>query len=296
MRSKLTVVGVVVVFAALPIVGTAARARSAVNIAVDAAATASSEAAGAPAGLATDGNAATAWCPTSMPATLTIDLGRATSVAGFGITLAGPADGTVDLSVASSPRSFLAIGPAFAVATGTPSWIPTPGRGPVTVRFVRVQVSGASAICVGELRVLGESATAPRAVGHDLSFAVQEAAIGNGYTDRGLKALPEQILADHGANFARLRLWLAPPGGYSNLASVLAMAARAHAAGMQILLDFHYSDFWADPATQNTPTAWQGQDLATLATTVRTYTRDVLTALAAQGTPAAMVQIGNEIR
>jgi arabinogalactan endo-1,4-beta-galactosidase len=296
MRSRLTVVGVVVGFAALPIVATAAHARSVVNIAVDAAATASSEAAGAPAGLATDGNAATAWCPTSTSATLTIDLGRSATVAGFAITMVGTADGIVDLSVASSPQSFLAIGPAFAVAAGTPSWIPVPGRGAVTARFVRIHVSGPSSLCVGELRVLGESASAPRAVGHDLSFAVQEAAIGNGYTDRGQKALPEQILADHGANFARLRLWLAPPGGYSNLASVLAMATRVHAAGMQILLDFHYSDFWADPATQNTPAAWQGQNLATLATTVRTYTRDVLTALAAQGTPAAMVQIGNEIR
>ncbi|HKE18368.1 MAG TPA: glycosyl hydrolase 53 family protein [Kofleriaceae bacterium] len=70
----------------------------------------------------------------------------------------------------------------------------------------------------------------------------------------------------------------------------------AHAAGMRLLLDFHYSDFWADPQTQNTPAAWQGQDLAALAQTVRTYTRDVLAALHAQGTPADMVQIGNEIR
>ena len=268
-----------------------------VNIAVDAAATASSEAVDHPATLATDGNAATTWCPSATPGILTIDLGRSQDVSGFGLSLDGSAaSGTVELSVATSRHSFHTVGPALALSTGTPDWIAAGRRGAETARYVRIKVSGDSSLCVGELRVLGEQRHAPKAIGHDLSFAIQETAVGNSFTDRGRTALPEQILADHGANFVRLRLWLDPPGGYSNLASVLAMAKRARAAGMRILLDFHYSDFWADPATQNTPVAWQGQDLATLATTVRTYTRDVLTALVAQGTPADMVQIGNEIR
>lgn len=265
-----------------------------VNIAVDAAASASSEAVDQPAALATDGNAATAWCPSASPATLTIDLGRGEDIAGFGVSLAGAAaTGAIELSVATSRFAFHPVETA-TLATGTPVWL-TAGRHARMARYVRIKLTGA-ALCVGELRVLGEQRQAPRAIGHDLSFAIQEAAIGNAYTDRGRRALPEQILADHGANFVRLRLWLEPPGGYSNLSSVLAMARRARAAGMRILLDFHYSDFWADPQTQNTPVAWQGQDLATLAQTVRTYTRDVLTALVAQGTPADMVQIGNEIR
>ena len=268
-----------------------------VNIAVDAATTASTEAVDHPAALATDGNAATTWCPSTVPASLTIDLGRPTEVAGFGISLAGAVpSGTVELAVANAPRAFHAVGRGLAIATGTPTWIPHGDRGPGSARFVRLTVSGDPSLCVGELRVLGADRRAPQAIGHDLSFAIQEAAIGNTYTDRGRAALPEQILADHGANFVRLRLWVDPPGGYSNLSSVLEMARRARAAGMRILLDFHYSDFWADPQTQNTPVAWQGQDLATLATTVRTYTRDVLTALVAQGTPVEMVQIGNEIR
>jgi len=94
----------------------------------------------------------------------------------------------------------------------------------------------------------------------------------------------------------RLRLWVDPPAGYSDLQSVLAMARRAKAAGMRILLDPHYSDFWADPQKQPTPAAWAGQDLPTLAATVRAYTRDALNALSAQGTPAQMLQLGNEIR
>jgi arabinogalactan endo-1,4-beta-galactosidase len=269
------------------------------NIAVDAAATASSETADHPARLATDGDAATTWCPQSVPGSLTVDLGRVEDVSGFGINLAGTAPtGTVTLSTATSPRAFRPLGPARTLSTGTPIWLPGAGLepAPTPARFVRIEITGDPSLCIGELRVLGAPHTAPQAIGHDLSFAVQEAAIGNTFSDRGLAALPEQILADHGANFVRLRLWLAPPGGYSNLASVLAMAQRAHAAGMRILLDFHYSDFWADPGTQNTPAAWQGQDLPTLAQTVRTYTRDVLTALSAQGTPADMIQIGNEIR
>jgi len=268
-----------------------------VNIAVDATASASSELVGHEARLATDGDAATTWCPSALPATLTIDLGHSEEVSGFGLSLAGAvATGTVELALATSPRAFRAVGPALTQPTGTPTWLARARGTSGTARYVRIKVSGDPSLCVGELRVLGETRRAPAAIGHDLSFAIQESAIGNVFSDRGRVALPEQILADHGANFVRLRLWLDPPGGYSNLTSVLAMARRAHAAGMRILLDLHYSDFWADPGTQNTPAAWQGQDLATLATTVRTYTRDVLTALFAQGTPADMVQIGNEIR
>jgi arabinogalactan endo-1,4-beta-galactosidase len=267
------------------------------NIAVDAAATASSETADHPARLASDGDAATMWCPQTSPGSLTIDLGRVADVAGFGINLAGAvATGSVELATGTSLRSFRSLGPARTLPTGTPTWLPRAEQAAVPARFVRITVRGDRSLCVGELRVLGTPRAAPAAIGHDLSFAVQETAIGNAFSDRGRTALPEQILADHGANFVRLRLWLDPPGGYSNLASVLQMAQRAHAAGMRVLLDFHYSDFWADPATQNTPAAWQGQDLATLAQTVRAYTRDVLTALHDQGTPADMIQIGNEIR
>ena len=73
------------------------------------------------------------------------------------------------------------------------------------------------------------------------------------------------------------------------------MARRAKAAGMRILLDPHYSDFWADPQKQPIPASWP-QDLPSLAATVHDYTRDALNALAAQGTPAQMLQLGNEIR
>jgi arabinogalactan endo-1,4-beta-galactosidase len=92
----------------------------------------------------------------------------------------------------------------------------------------------------------------------------------------------------------RLRIWTNPPAGYSTAASMLAMAIRARRAGMRVLLDLHYSDFWADPGHQSTPAAWQDQDLATLAETVRRYTRDLIEEFSRHDA-VDMVQIGNEV-
>jgi arabinogalactan endo-1,4-beta-galactosidase len=75
----------------------------------------------------------------------------------------------------------------------------------------------------------------------------------------------------------------------------MSMARRVRDAGLQFLLDIHYSDFWADPSKQNTPQIWQNQDLPTLTTSVYTYTRNVLERLDGQGTRPDIVQIGNEI-
>ena len=69
------------------------------------------------------------------------------------------------------------------------------------------------------------------------------------------------ILDQHGADYVRLRLWVNPPPGYSDLASDLRMARQIEAAGDKLYLDIHYSDFWADPQHQDIPAAWQGQDL-----------------------------------
>jgi arabinogalactan endo-1,4-beta-galactosidase len=132
--------------------------------------------------------------------------------------------------------------------------------------------------------------------GADNSFTLQEEAAGTTYRDlRGRKGTVERILADNGANYVRLRVWTNPPQGYSTLDSALTLAKRAKRAGLKVLLDLHYSDFWADPGKQPTPAAWQGQDLPTLAETVRQYTRHAVGAFARQGTPVDMIQIGNEV-
>lgn len=240
---------------------------------------------------AADGNAATSWCPSGRSGTVTVDLRRARSLRGLGVTLLGDVPATVTFAAATPPGRYRVVRRSH-VTPGGPAWFP----GSVTARWIRLTVTGDAGgnPCVGEVRALGRGPAT--IIGHDLSFAVQEAAAGATYTDHGRAAPPEKILAAHGANYVRLRLWVNPPAGYSDLPSVLAMARRAKAAGMRLLLDPHYSDFWADPQKQPTPQAWADQDLPTLARTVRTYTRDVLDKLRAQGTPADMLQLGNEIR
>src|SRR5215207_6783556 len=256
-----------------------------VNLALSGTTTATSAQPDHAAALAADGNAATTWCPAGSSGAITIDLGHWRLLDGFGVTLAGTAATATVTFKTELGRPVTA-----TVPVGTPAWL----QGRAIGRRVRVSVDGA---CVGEARTMGDPGRdGPSIVGHDLSFAVQESAVGATYTDRGRAALPERILADHGANWVRLRHWIDPPDGYSDLPTVLAMARRAKAAGMRILLDPHYSDFWADPQKQPTPAAWAGQDLPTLAATVRAYTRDTLNALSAQGTPAEMLQLGNEIR
>jgi arabinogalactan endo-1,4-beta-galactosidase len=73
------------------------------------------------------------------------------------------------------------------------------------------------------------------------------------------------------------------------------MAKRIQQAGLKFLLDFHYSDTWADPGHQYKPSAWKDQPFDQLAKSVRQYTRDTIRSLAAAGTPPQMVQVGNEI-
>ncbi len=131
--------------------------------------------------------------------------------------------------------------------------------------------------------------------GADISFTLQEESIGTTYSVGGTVAPIEKILADAGANYVRLRVWVHPPEGYSDLASALDLARRAKLAGLRLFLDLNYTDFWADPFNQWTPSAWSTLDLEALERTVRDYTRAVLTAFQAQGTPVDMVQIGNEV-
>jgi len=131
--------------------------------------------------------------------------------------------------------------------------------------------------------------------GADLSFLPQLEEAGVRYRDLAGRIRPaEQILAHEGANYLRLRVWVDPPAGYSDKARALGLAKRAKRAGMKILLDPHYSDFWADPGKQPIPASWP-TDLAGLTTKIHSYTRELVCAFADQGTPVDIVQVGNEI-
>lgn len=105
------------------------------------------------------------------------------------------------------------------------------------------------------------------------------------------------IMKDHGVNYVRLRVWNDPvqAGGYNDKDKLLEMAERVKAAGLKLLVDFHYSDFWADPGQQVKPDAWKALTFTELKQAVYDYTAEVLSELAASGAYPDMVQVGNEI-
>ena len=139
---------------------------------------------------------------------------------------------------------------------------------------------------------------APQFAGVDASFLPQYDAANVRFYEGPAQTFPRDPLvmfASRGINVLRLRVWNNPINGWCSPTRTLAMAARAKALGMDILVDFHYSDSWADPGQQTTPAAWQGQSVAALAASVYEFTRDLLLAMKAQGTPAKFVQVGNEV-
>jgi arabinogalactan endo-1,4-beta-galactosidase len=142
-----------------------------------------------------------------------------------------------------------------------------------------------------------------RMIGADISFLPEMEARGRKFLDNGQEKDGILLLRDHGFNYIRLRIFVNPenekgysPGkGFCGLGYTLGMAQRVKNAGMKLLLDFHYSDNWADPQKQYKPKAWADLDFGTLTDSVKTYTSRVLYALQQQGTLPDMVQVGNEI-
>lgn len=132
--------------------------------------------------------------------------------------------------------------------------------------------------------------------GADLSFTNEMQDCGAVYMQDGEISDPFSIFADAGASLVRVRLWVNPDWtDYSNLDDVIITLQRAHDAGMSTLLDFHYSDTWADPAHQVIPAEWAALTDEALVTQVYDYTADVLETLEALDLLPDMVQIGNEI-
>jgi len=130
--------------------------------------------------------------------------------------------------------------------------------------------------------------------GADFSSLINLEKQGIRYKHGGTTLPLERILANHGANLARIRVWTSTDDAQYSLNHALQLAKRARAVGMEIYVDLHYSDSWADPGKQWIPSSWP-QDLAGLNTKIWTYTRDVVLAFQNQGTPPKYIQIGNEI-
>lgn len=132
-------------------------------------------------------------------------------------------------------------------------------------------------------------------MGADVSWLPELEAAGATFRDGGAPEDALVILKRKGVNLIRLRVWHTPKAGWCDTAHTLAMARRAKALGLELLLDFHYSDWWADPGKQTKPAAWTDLSGAALEAALHDYSRDVVKALADQGTPPGIVQVGNEI-
>lgn len=140
--------------------------------------------------------------------------------------------------------------------------------------------------------------------GADLSTLLEVESCGGRFYDLdGHEDDAINILARHGVNHIRLRLWNNPKseagerygGGGCDLKTVTALAGRAKALGLTWQLVFHYSDFWTDPGKQNLPKAWRGLDKSALEKAVYDFTRDMLTDLKEKGLAPELVSVGNEI-
>lgn len=139
-------------------------------------------------------------------------------------------------------------------------------------------------------------AAADYALGVDLSFLKEAEDKGTAFKDGGEAKPGLQIFKEHGYGWVRLRLFHTPTRLPNNLEYTITSAQAAKKLGFKFLLDFHYSDTWADPQKQTLPKAWEGKSHTELVAAVRDYTRDSIAAFRDAGVPPDMVQIGNEVR
>ena len=139
--------------------------------------------------------------------------------------------------------------------------------------------------------------------GMDISSVIAEENSGVKYYDfNGEETDLFRLLADNGINYIRVRVWNHPfdeeghgfGGGNCDIENAVKIGKRATAAGMKLLVDFHYSDFWADPGKQMVPLAWKDMKIKEKTEAVYQFTRDCLLRLKEEGVDVGMVQTGNE--
>lgn len=138
------------------------------------------------------------------------------------------------------------------------------------------------------------------AKGADVGWLPQMEATGYKFYDAdGSEKDCLQLLKDRGMNTIRLRVWVNPnndkASGHCSPEETVAMAVRAQKLGMRIMIDFHYSDSWADPGKQNKPAAWANHPFPELLNDVYKHTYDVLQLLKKANVTPEWVQVGNEI-
>lgn len=173
--------------------------------------------------------------------------------------------------------------------------------------IVTVSPASAASVTIDKKYALSGAATkaqqATKMMGADISFLPELENKGIKFSDNGVEKDPIEIMKAHGFNYIRLRIFNDPahdsgysPGkGFCDLEHTKAMAKRVKVAGMKFLLDFHYSDYWADPGHEYKPAAWKGMGFEQMKKALYDYTLQVMTELKQQGTSPDMVQVGNEI-
>lgn len=183
----------------------------------------------------------------------------------------------------------------------------SPGLQSGSTDIITVSPGSAGSITIDKKYELKGEAAMPRnttkMIGADISFLPQLESRGIKFSDNGIEKDAIQIIKEHGFNYVRLRIFNDPAkeGGYSpgkgfcDLKHAKEMAKRVKEAGMKLLLDFHYSDYWADPGKQYKPAAWKGLNFEQLKKAIHDYTFNVISELKQQGTLPDMVQVGNEI-
>lgn len=134
------------------------------------------------------------------------------------------------------------------------------------------------------------------ALGADISWITEFESRGETfYNAAGSSRECTALMKEIGMNSIRLRVWVSPEQGWCNKSDVLAKAIRAKKLGMRIMIDFHYSDTWADPGRQLIPAAWLEYDTEALAEAVSEHTVEVLSLLKENDIDVEWVQVGNEV-
>lgn len=139
----------------------------------------------------------------------------------------------------------------------------------------------------------------PFAKGADIGWASEMEAGGRKFAKKdGTSAALLDVLKDCGVNAIRLRVWVNPYKGWSGKDDVVAVGKKVTAAGLPLMVDFHYSDFFADPSRQKIPAAWEADkaDMTKMCQHVTDHTTEVLKALKDAGVSVNWIQIGNETR
>jgi len=166
-----------------------------------------------------------------------------------------------------------------------------------SVRVLRIFIFAVLVLLVATVHPLR---AADFAKGADVSWLPQMEVSGFPFENgAGVREDCLKILKENGINAVRLRVFVNPSqnahSGHCSEAETVAMAVRAQGLGMRVMIDFHYSDSWADPGKQRKPAAWMNDDFEQLKGDVYKHTHDVMADLKAHGVVPEWVQVGNEI-